>query len=97
MNNTINNFSPFQTIAGFNQIYELTNYITNKKITKITYGVQKRMKLPLNKIYKGDANKYMKSLPDECVDLVVSSPPYNLWKEYEKKVSLDTYLEEQKQ
>ena len=30
MNNTINNFSPFQTIAGFNQIYELTNFITNK-------------------------------------------------------------------
>ena len=30
MNNTINNFSPFQTIAGFNQINELTNFITNK-------------------------------------------------------------------
>ena len=57
----------------------------------------KKIKLPLNKIYKGDANKYMKSLPDECVDLVVSSPPYNLGKEYEKKVSLNTYLEEQKQ
>ena len=30
MNNTINNFNPFQTITGYNQIDELSNYITNK-------------------------------------------------------------------
>ena len=30
MNNTINNFSPFQTISGFNQINELANFITDK-------------------------------------------------------------------
>ena len=30
MNNTINNFNPFQTISGFNQIDELTNFISNK-------------------------------------------------------------------
>lgn len=53
-------------------------------------------KLPLNKIYFGDALKYMKSLPDKSVDLVVSSPPYNLGKEYEKKISLDDYLSVQK-
>ena len=53
--------------------------------------------LSLNEIYNGDAKIYMNSLPNECVDLVVSSPPYNLGKEYEKKVSLENYLEEQKQ
>lgn len=32
----------------------------------------------LNKIVVGDAVKKMKQLPDESVDLVVTSPPYNL-------------------
>jgi site-specific DNA-methyltransferase (adenine-specific) len=31
-----------------------------------------------NKIFCGDAVAVMKLLPDECVDLVVTSPPYNL-------------------
>ena len=30
MNNTINIFSPFQTISGFNQVNELSNFITDK-------------------------------------------------------------------
>ena len=37
----------------------------------------------------------LKNLPDNCVDLVVSSPPYNLGKEYEAKQALDIYLQEQ--
>lgn len=37
----------------------------------------------------------LKSLPDECIDLVVSSPPYNLGKEYESKRALEHYIEEQ--
>ena len=32
----------------------------------------------INKIYCGDAVEVMKKLPDECVDLVVTSPPYNI-------------------
>ena len=52
--------------------------------------------LPLNKIYLGDSLKYMRGLPDESVDLVVSSPPYNLGKEYETKISLDQYLQNQR-
>ena len=34
-------------------------------------------------------------MPDACVDLVVSSPPYNLGKEYESKRALEVYLSEQ--
>ena len=34
-------------------------------------------------------------IPDEFIQLIVTSPPYNLGKEYEKKVDLDTYLEQQ--
>ncbi|MEH2031652.1 MAG: DNA methyltransferase [Nostoc sp.] len=34
-------------------------------------------------------------MPDECLDLVVSSPPYNLGKEYESRQALEIYLAEQ--
>jgi adenine-specific DNA-methyltransferase len=34
-------------------------------------------------------------MPPSCVDLIVSSPPYNLGKEYEARCALDVYLEEQ--
>lgn len=39
----------------------------------------------------------LKPLPDGCVDLVVSSPPYNLGKEYEAKRALGVYLDEQRE
>ncbi len=32
----------------------------------------------INKIICGDCLKIMKQMPDECLDLVVTSPPYNL-------------------
>ena len=40
---------------------------------------------------------FMRSLPDQSMNLVVSSPPYNLGKEYETKSSLDAYLDLQRQ
>lgn len=52
-------------------------------------------KLRRDEIFLGDTREYLASLPDSCVDLVVSSPPYNLGKEYEAKVALDMYLKEQ--
>lgn len=49
----------------------------------------------LDKVFLGDCLTYLRSLPDKCVDLVVSSPPYNLGKEYESKRALQVYLDEQ--
>ena len=54
------------------------------------------MKPPLDTIIHGDCLDLLKSLPDGCVDLVVSSPPYNLGKAYESKRALDIYVEEQR-
>ncbi|MBD1929737.1 site-specific DNA-methyltransferase [Trichocoleus sp. FACHB-90] len=54
-----------------------------------------REKLPLDRIFLGNCIELLGSLPDECVDLVVSSPPYNLGKEYEAKQALEIYLKEQ--
>lgn len=53
------------------------------------------MTLPLDDIYHGDCRELLERLPDESVDLVVSSPPYNLGKEYEARKALEHYLEEQ--
>lgn len=40
------------------------------------------MKLPINEIICGDCLEVMKDWPDNCVDLVVTSPPYNIGKGY---------------
>lgn len=49
----------------------------------------------LDKIHLIDCLKLLKEIPDESIDLIVSSPPYNIGKEYERKRALDIYLEEQ--
>jgi adenine-specific DNA-methyltransferase len=48
-------------------------------------------------VYPGDCLDLLKSIPDESIQLVVTSPPYNIGKEYEKKLHLDLYLEQQAQ
>lgn len=42
-----------------------------------------------------DNLSFMKRLPSDSMQLIVTSPPYNIGKSYEKRTSLDTYLEEQ--
>jgi adenine-specific DNA-methyltransferase len=46
-------------------------------------------------ISPGDCLHLLRQLPEFSVDLVVSSPPYNIGKEYEKKRALQHYLDEQ--
>lgn len=41
-----------------------------------------------------DAGAFCKSLPSESVQLVVTSPPYNIGKEYETRKSIDEYIEQ---
>ncbi len=52
--------------------------------------------LLLDTIFEGDSLEFLKGLPDESVDTVVSSPPYNLGKEYEARKALTEYLNEQR-
>jgi adenine-specific DNA-methyltransferase len=40
---------------------------------------------------------YMRDLPAECMKLIVTSPPYNIGKAYEKRKTLETYLSSQAQ
>lgn len=46
-------------------------------------------------VYPGDCIDLLKTIPDESLQLIVTSPPYNLGKEYEKRLKLETYLEQQ--
>jgi adenine-specific DNA-methyltransferase len=48
-------------------------------------------------IFNGDVDDFVNTLPDASVKLIISSPPYNLGKEYENKVSIDKYLALQQQ
>jgi adenine-specific DNA-methyltransferase len=52
-------------------------------------------RFPVDRIALGDCRELLASIPTMSVDLVVSSPPYNLGKEYESKVALEKYLSEQ--
>ena len=48
-------------------------------------------------IFQGDAEKFLSSLPETPLfDLVVTSPPYNIGKSYEKKDTLEVYIAWQK-
>ena len=46
-------------------------------------------------IYHGGCLDLLSSVPDGSIQLVVTSPPYNIGKEYEKRLKLKTYLEQQ--
>jgi adenine-specific DNA-methyltransferase len=46
-------------------------------------------------VFQGNCLDLLKTIPDGALQLIVTSPPYNLGKEYEKKLNLKKYLEQQ--
>jgi adenine-specific DNA-methyltransferase len=48
-------------------------------------------------LYLGDCLEFLRTLPDESVQLVVTSPPYNIGKEYEDVLNIEVYKAEQRQ
>ena len=51
--------------------------------------------LPENKVDRlyCHSSEQMHELPDHCVHLMVTSPPYNARKEYDEDLTLEEYLE----
>lgn len=47
------------------------------------------------KLYKKDCLKFLKKLKTNTVKLIITSPPYNLGKEYENKQNFDVYIKNQ--
>jgi adenine-specific DNA-methyltransferase len=48
-------------------------------------------------VYQGDCRKLLRSIPANSIQLVVTSPPYNLGKEYEKRLHLREYVAQQRE
>ena len=47
-------------------------------------------------LFHGDTTDFLKEIPDETMQLVVTSPPYNIGKEYEIRTTIQKYLDSQK-
>lgn len=76
---------------------QTTEAILLDSLTKaqiILQGKKLPSPLPHFGIWNDDAEAFLKSLPREPIfDLIVSSPPYNIGKSYEKRTELSTYLQ----
>ncbi|UCH93356.1 MAG: site-specific DNA-methyltransferase [Candidatus Aminicenantes bacterium] len=48
-------------------------------------------------LYTGDCLDFLSQIPSEFVQLIVTSPPYNIGKEYEKRMVLNDYVSQQKE
>ncbi len=46
-------------------------------------------------LFLGDCRQLLREIPDESIRLVVTSPPYNIGKSYEKRLDLKTYIDQQ--
>ncbi len=46
-------------------------------------------------LYPGDVNDFLPTIPNETVKLIVTSPPYNIGKEYEIRLEIEKYLDQQ--
>lgn len=44
-------------------------------------------------LHCGDTLDFLETVPNETAKLIITSPPYNLGKEYESKTGIETYLE----
>src|SRR3989338_5628915 len=47
-------------------------------------------------VHQGNVFSFLASVPQNTVKLIISSPPYNLGKQYETRVELQSYLQNQK-
>lgn len=48
-------------------------------------------------VHAGDCRELLSMIPDGTIQLVVTSPPYNLGKEYEKRLHLKEYVRQQQE
>ena len=46
-------------------------------------------------LYLGDCLDFLAQIPDRSIQLIVTSPPYNIGKEYEKKLDIQEYVSQQ--
>lgn len=60
-----------------------------QEYTSIATQFDNEAKLILN---CGKVEDFLLTIPDKSIALIVTSPPYNLGKEYEKRLAIENYL-----
>ncbi len=80
--------SASQPFFGYQPVFHLSWY--EIKIARVFTPQERAV------VFPGDCLKLLSSLPDECLSLVVTSPPYNIGKSYEKRNPLAQYAEGQR-
>jgi site-specific DNA-methyltransferase (adenine-specific) len=73
------------------KFYESRLYEGLNKVTKVNYIENEIQKENINRIYC-KSSESMDELPDNSVHLMITSPPYNVTKEYDNNLSLNEYL-----
>lgn len=46
-------------------------------------------------LYLGDCLDFLQQIPDESIQLIITSPPYNIGKEYEERIDIEKYIFQQ--
>ena len=69
----------FQSTSDFNPVVIMESYDDSNVVT----------------LHHGDSRTFLKMIPDGAISLVVTSPPYNIGKSYERKQNITAYLAEQ--
>jgi len=46
-------------------------------------------------LHLGDSHDFLKGIPNDTATLIITSPPYNIGKEYETRTNIKSYLEQQ--
>ncbi len=64
-------------------------FINNSKIVN-QFALNERIVL-----FHGSCLDLLEQIPDKSIQLVITSPPYNIGKEYENKLKINDYIEQQ--
>lgn len=77
------------------EVLTTSNMIVNKPNAQPPSKVIELFPGPKYLLQNKDNLAFMRSLESDSMHLIITSPPYNLGKEYEKRKSQDCYIEEQ--
>ena len=81
-----------KTPLGSSKFYNSRLYSELPSAPKVVTQTSPFPQKYLNKIIHGSCER-MQELPDNCLHLMVTSPPYNVSKEYDADLSLEEYLD----
>ena len=79
-------------MGQYAELMDSLSLFSNNSHPEIAGGFSPDARLVL---HRGDTNDFIATLPDESIKLIITSPPYNLGKEYESRVSIEEYLQVQ--